>query len=294
MMESSIIVIAAIVVQKAFLPSAFTGMLHRSPRLCNRSKGAAFVARQASDPWVQRARKEGYICRSAFKLTEIDDRFRILKDVKCAVVDLGSSPGGWSQVVRRRIAPEMAVFGVDLLVMQARLPGVKFIQGDFSTLGVQRSLRESLQAEGVADKIDVVISDMCPNRGNGDRGRSAALNENALRFAVLNLRAGGHFVCKVLGDRSQFSGLTELANMHFTKVHQVRPEACRGESDESFLLAWGKLETPRDRRQIVAASALSAHGGSGAGKGSIQGNRVRPMAGVFGLDDWPGSSRRPR
>jgi 23S rRNA (uridine2552-2'-O)-methyltransferase len=253
-----------------------------------RSRAGAFVARQANDPFVNQARRDGYVCRSAYKLIEVDDKLHLLRDVRTAVIDLGSSPGGWSQVIRRRVQPHIDVYGVDLLVMQARLPGVKFIQGDFSSLDVQRSLRAELDQRSLTGRIDVVVSDMCPNRrGDGDRHVSAKLNENAIRFAVLNLRLGGHFVCKVLGSDDHFQSVVELARANITRDHRVRPAATRSESDESFLVGYGKLAEPKPVSRMTTGGIACSPGILRA-----EGLRARPVSGAFGLDDWPGGRRR--
>ena len=281
-------------------------MLHGTFRLLKSKDAARFVARQQRDPFVAMARRDGYVCRSAYKLTAMDDKHGILSGANTAVIDLGSSPGGWSQVIRKRVGSEVDLFGVDLLVMQARLPGVKFVQGDFSSLQVQRQLRSYFAQYDLVGHVDCVVSDMCPNRGPGDRGKSATLNENALLFATTMLRPGGNFVCKVLGGATEYPRVIEIAMAHFSSVHHEKPPACRNESDESFLVAKSRLETPRNVGQIAAigraaapptsGGSVRAHGGAGARSPHLRamGNRVKPTPGAFGLDDWPGSARRPK
>jgi 23S rRNA (uridine2552-2'-O)-methyltransferase len=233
--------------------------------------GAAWVQSHAADPFVGAARRDGYVCRSAYKLTHIDDKFRLFSDKTSVAVDLGAAPGGWCQVIQRR-APNARVVGVDLNAMRAPLPGVAFVRGDFSSLLVQRSLAAELKALGVAEGgVDVVTSDMCPNRGSGgERHVIAQLNENALHFAVRQLRVGGCFVCKLLGDQAVYPELMARAERHFLRAHRCKPPASRSGSDESFLVCVGRLREPR-------APAAAADGRGGA---------------RYGLDDWPGLSRR--
>lgn len=265
----------------------------RSTRSLGRN-GLQFAMRQASDPFVARARREGYVCRSAFKLIDIDERHDVLTHANRAVIDLGSSPGGWSQVIRQRAPTSAELFGVDLLLMQARLPGIRFVQGDFSTMAVQSQLKEYFEQFDLVGHVDTVVSDMCPNRGQGDRQRSLLLNRNAMLFAVNHLKVGGDFVCKVLG--TAIHELLDIGNRHFTSVHRMRPAACRSESDESFLVCKSRLAEPRTAFQAnMASSSSSASIGASSTaprKAVAGGNRVRPVNGQFGLDDWPGAIRR--
>lgn len=248
-------------------------------RIFHKDNNLQFVLRQRSDAFVNMARKDGYVCRSAYKLLEIDDKYHILSKAKGAVVDLGSAPGSWCQVIRKRVDSDCLVYGVDLLPLHTRLSGVEFLQGDFSSLKAQSTLKEALERRGVAGSLDVVVSDMCPTRGAGgsEKALAATLNRNACIFALNNLHTGGHFVCKLLGGESLYPELLELANRWFTKVHRVRPAATRQTSDESFLVALRKLEVPRQVGDIPKA---------------LLGEKLRPQIGTFGLDDWPGLHRR--
>ena len=221
------------------------------------------------------------MCRSAFKLTAIDDKCTLFTPGKTkAVVDLGASPGGWCQVIRERCGQECDIVGVDLLKVIAPLPGATFIQADVSKKETLMLLDSTLQRKGIEKgMLDVVTSDMCPNRSGGqqDHHRSAQLNEVALLFALERLKVGGHFICKVLGGKEAgFQDLFRVAHLHFTTVQIVKPAACRSISDESFLVCLGKLESPRTRKNVTYAESPSVGGAA----------RCK-----FGLDDWPGMLR---
>src|SRR6476646_10556231 len=139
-----------------------------------------WLRRHVNDPYVQRSKRDGYRSRSAYKLTEIDDRDRLLKGGQL-VVDLGSAPGGWTQVLAQRV-PSGKVVAVDLLEMAA-VPGVAFVQADFTT---RKGLAE-VEAALAGRKADVVLSDMAPNLsgiGVSDQARCMALAEIALAFAL--------------------------------------------------------------------------------------------------------------
>lgn len=194
-----------------------------------------WLRRHVNDPFVQRSKREGYRSRSAYKLTEVDDRDRLLKGGQ-AVVDLGSAPGGWAQVAAKRVGPSGRVIAIDLLEMRP-VDGVTFIQGDFtSRKGLAR-----VEAALAGRKADVVLSDMSPNMSgipSSDQARSMGLAEAALEFAALHLKPDGAFLVKVF----QGSGHDEfLRRMRatFAKVAVRKPQASRGESAEQYLLGRG-------------------------------------------------------
>jgi 23S rRNA (uridine2552-2'-O)-methyltransferase len=195
-----------------------------------------WLRRHVNDPYVQRSRKEGYRSRSAYKLIEIDDRDRVLAPGK-VVVDLGSAPGGWSQVAARRVGAKGRVIAIDLLAMEP-VPGVEFVQGDFTKPSGLESMRK-IAGEG---RVDVVLSDMAPNMSGipvSDQARSMELAELARDFALLHLQAGdGVFIVKVFQGAGYDEYLKSL-RAAFRKVVVRKPDASRDESAEQFLLARG-------------------------------------------------------
>jgi len=198
-----------------------------------RSKSSsAWLKRHVNDPFVRRARAQGYRSRAAFKLLELLKRDGLARPGD-TVVDLGAAPGSWSQVLAERVARSGRVFAVDLLEMAA-IPGVKIIQGDFSEEAVSRRLEEALGGR----KIDLVVSDMAPNISgvrSSDQARSIHLCELALDFAETHLNSGGAFVVKAF----QGAGYPEfLAAMRriFVSVASRKPGASRSESNEMYLV----------------------------------------------------------
>lgn len=192
-----------------------------------------WLRRHVNDPYVQRSRKEGYRARSAYKLTEIDDKDRFLKP-GAVVVDLGAAPGGWCQVAAKRVAPKGRVVAIDLLEV-APLAGVEVIQADFLAPSGLAAVEAALG--GV--KPDVVLSDMAPNLSGialSDQARAMALAEIARDFALLHLKPGGVFVVKVFQGAGYDEFLRSLRG-GFAKVSVRKPGASRGESAELYLLA---------------------------------------------------------
>jgi 23S rRNA (uridine2552-2'-O)-methyltransferase len=196
-----------------------------------------WLERQLNDPYVARARREGYRSRAAFKLIEIDDKHRFLKPSKI-VVDLGAAPGGWSQVAAKRIgAPEGKgrIVGIDILEMPP-IAGVEFMQLDF----LDPAAPDLLHAT-VGEGADIVLSDMAANatgHKRTDHLRTMALVEAAAEFAREILRPGGTFLSKVLQGGTEHQLLAELKR-EFTTVKHVKPAASRAESSELYLLASG-------------------------------------------------------
>jgi len=188
-----------------------------------------------NDPYVQKAKAEGYRSRAAYKLLELDKKDRLLVSGQL-LVDLGAAPGSWSQVAVARLGSKGRVVAVDLLPMEP-LPGVQFVQGDFREQEVLDALLLALGGR----KADLVISDLAPNIsgiGVSDQARSMYLCELALEFARQCLKPGGSLLVKVF----QGAGFTEfLAGMRkaFVKVGSRKPEASRGRSSEMYLLGRG-------------------------------------------------------
>ncbi|MGO9047222.1 MAG: RlmE family RNA methyltransferase [Xanthobacteraceae bacterium] len=198
----------------------------------------AWLERQISDPYVARARREGFRSRAAYKLAEIDDKYRLLKP-GARVVDLGAAPGGWSEVAARRVGATGRVIALDILDMKP-IPGVEFLKLDFLDEAAPERLKAMLggKAQG---KADVVLSDMAANatgHRQTDHLRVMALAEAAAHFAREALDEGGSFLCKVLQGGTEAALLAELKR-DFASVKHVKPPASRSDSAELYLLARG-------------------------------------------------------
>jgi len=192
-----------------------------------------WLERQLNDPYVRRAKAENYRSRAAYKLLELDERFGLLKGAK-AVVDLGIAPGGWSQVVRRRI-PQGRVVGIDLLPTDP-IEGVAILQMDFMDEAAPDRLREALGSEA-----DLVLSDMAANtvgHQQTDHLRTMALVEAGLLFATEVLRPGGAYVAKVLAGGADNQLVAEMKR-HFATVKHAKPPASRKDSSEWYVIAQG-------------------------------------------------------
>jgi len=194
-----------------------------------------WLRRHVSDPYVKRSKEEGYRSRSAYKLLEIDERDRLLQPGQ-VVVDLGSAPGGWSQVAAKKAGARGRVVAIDLLPMQP-VAKVSFVQADFTTGRGLAALAEAL----AGGKADVVLSDMSPNMtgiGVTDQARSMALAETAHDFARLHLKPGGSLLVKVFQGAGHAEYLKAL-RADFAKVLVRKPESSRDESAEHYILARG-------------------------------------------------------
>jgi 23S rRNA (uridine2552-2'-O)-methyltransferase len=193
-----------------------------------------WLERQISDPYVARAKREGFRSRAAYKLAEIDDKYRLLKP-GTRVVDLGAAPGGWSEVAARRVGASGRVIAIDILDMKP-IPGAEFLKLDF----LDGSAPERLKAL-LGGKVDVVLSDMAANatgHRKTDHLRIMALAEAATHFAREVLGPGGSFLCKVLQGGTEAALLSELKR-DFESVRHVKPPASRSDSAELYLLARG-------------------------------------------------------
>jgi 23S rRNA (uridine2552-2'-O)-methyltransferase len=194
----------------------------------------AWLERQLSDPYVARAKRDGYRSRAAYKLIEIDDKYRVLKS-GARVVDLGAAPGGWSEIAAKRVGAKGRVVALDILEMKP-IAGVEFLQLDFLDTAAPGRLKDML-----GSKADVVLSDMAANatgHRQTDHLRIMALAEAATLFAREVLNAGGHFLCKVLQGGTEATLLAELKR-DFESVKHVKPPASRTDSAELYLLARG-------------------------------------------------------
>jgi 23S rRNA (uridine2552-2'-O)-methyltransferase len=199
------------------------------------------------DPYVQAAQKDGYRARAAYKLKEIDETFKLIKPGHL-VVDLGSTPGAWSQYVRRRLSPDGAATGtlnghivaLDLLPMTP-IEGVHFIQGDFREDTVLHELQAVLDRVQAGRKVDVVVSDMAPNLSgiaSADSARVAHLIELAVDFAVNHLKSEGALVVKLFHGGT-YDALVALFKANFKVVKAIKPKASRDKSSETFLVGIG-------------------------------------------------------
>ena len=198
-----------------------------------RSSSRSWRERQERDPYVQRARKEGWRSRAVFKLEQIDQKERLLKP-GMVCVDLGSAPGGWSQFVTEKLKGKARIVAVDLLPMDA-LPDVEFVQGDFRDDEVFEQLLDAAGERGV----DLVMSDMAPNITGTkvvDQPRSMYLVELALDMARRVLKPGGSFVTKVFQGEG-FDEFVRDARNSFERVRVIKPKASRPGSREVYLVA---------------------------------------------------------
>jgi len=200
----------------------------------------AWLNDHVNDPYVKLAQKEGYRARAAYKLKEIDEQFGLIQPGH-TVVDLGSSPGAWSQYVRRRLSPGGAAAGqlagtiiaLDILPMEP-IEGVTFLQGDFRDEEVLLRLQQAVQGR----PVDVVVSDMAPNLSgveSVDSVRISHLIELAVDFAVHHLKPEGVLVVKLFHG-SGYTQLVQLFRDTFRVVKPVKPKASRDRSSETFLV----------------------------------------------------------
>jgi 23S rRNA (uridine2552-2'-O)-methyltransferase len=197
-----------------------------------------WMREHVNDPFVQLAQKQGYRSRAAYKLLEIDSRDRLLKP-GMVVVDLGATPGGWSQVAAAKVGQGGKVIALDLLPLDP-LAGVDFIQGDFRELDALGRLEDILQGRPVG----LVISDMAPNISgvsSADQARAMHLAELALEFALEHLEPDGSFLVKVF-QGAGFEEFLRLMRSRFSRVVTRKPRASRDRSSEVYLLGSERLE----------------------------------------------------
>jgi len=192
----------------------------------------AWMQEHLNDEFVKRAQKEGYRARAAYKLLEIDDKDKLIKP-GMTVVDLGSTPGSWSQVAVQRIKGQGRVIALDILDMHP-IPGVEFICGDFREDVVLKQLEASLNGK----PVDLVIADMAPNMSglkDVDQAGATYLTELALDFCQQWLKPGGNFLVKVFIG-SGFDEIVKQMRGQFEKVVTRKPKASRDRSSEVYLL----------------------------------------------------------
>lgn len=196
----------------------------------------AWLQEHVNDPYVQKAKADGWRSRASFKLMEIDDRDKLIRPGE-VVVDLGAAPGGWSQVAARRLDGRGRVIALDLLEMPG-IHGVDFFQGDFRDDAVLAQLEEKL----AGDRVGLVLSDMAPNMSgvdSVDQARAMYLSELAVEFADKHLKKGGNFLIKLFMGEG-FDAYMKDLKTRYTKVITRKPAASRRRSNEVYALATGK------------------------------------------------------
>jgi len=213
-----------------------TGRLHVTVKTGGKRKLSSklWLERQLNDPYVARAKREGYRSRAAFKLAEIDDKYHVLTS-GARVVDLGAAPGGWSQVAGRRVGARGRVVAIDVLDMEG-VAGVDFAQLDFLDADAPDRLKAML-----GGPADVVLSDMAANATGHrptDHLKIMALVEAAAEFAGEVLKPGGAFLAKVIQGGTE-SALLATLKRDFAAVKHVKPTASRSDSAELYVLATG-------------------------------------------------------
>lgn len=199
----------------------------------------AWIREHINDPYVQKAKREGYRSRASYKLMEIDDRDRLMKQGG-SVVDLGAAPGGWSQVAKQRVGRQGKVLAIDILPMED-LDGVVFLQGDFTEHAIRSDLLSRLPEGGA----DLVLSDLAPNMSGVelyDQARVMELAGFALEFALLTLKPQGAFLVKVFHG-VDFEPFVRSMRDSFVSLATRKPAASRDRSPEVYLL--GKTPKPQ-------------------------------------------------
>lgn len=210
-------------------------------KIAAKKSSVAWLQRQASDPYVARAQKEGYRARAAYKIIEMNEKFKFFKNNQ-VVVDLGAAPGSWSQYVAREF-PKSKIFAMDLLEIKP-IVGVEFYQGDFTTDEALVWLQEKLNLpndDTAHGPVDVVMSDMAPNtvgHKRTDHLRQMVLLEYAWDFARRALKPGGTFIAKSFTGGTTDELLKDI-KQHFTNVHHIKPPSSRKDSVEMFIVGLG-------------------------------------------------------
>jgi 23S rRNA (uridine2552-2'-O)-methyltransferase len=214
-----------------------------NPKSKSKKVNKAWLHDHINDPYVKLAAREGYRARAAYKLKEIDETLALIRPGQL-VVDLGSTPGAWSQYVRRKLSPTGAAVGelagtiiaLDILPMEP-IEGVTFLQGDFREAEVLERLEKAMDGR----RADVVVSDMAPNLSgieSADAARIAHLVELAIDFARHHMKPEGALVAKLFHG-SGYGELTKLFKNNFRVVKPIKPKASRDKSSETFMVGMG-------------------------------------------------------
>ena len=203
-----------------------------------KTSSTRWLKRQLNDPYVRKAKADGYRSRAAYKLLEINTKHKLFKP-GMNIVDLGAAPGSWSQVALQELKGKGKVVGIDLLAVEP-MEGLTFLQGDFLDEATYRELETLMNNQ----KVDMVMSDMASNASGHpqtDHIRIMALCEAALEFAVDWLNPDGIFLAKVLQGGTEGELLKHM-KQYFQKTYHIKPEASRSDSSEMYVLATGFRE----------------------------------------------------
>ena len=198
-----------------------------------KAKSRAWLERQNNDPYVQKARKSGYRARAAYKLEEIDQKYRLIKPGQ-RVIDLGAAPGSWSQYAVKKLWPNGQLIMLDLLEFK-EIEGAQLIQADFTELEALEAIKRFTKGEA----FDLVLSDMAPNITGialQDQARYERLLESVLAFCQTTLRPGGNLLTKFFeGESAQ--NIRQQMKSQFQQMKTIKPDASRTHSKELYLLA---------------------------------------------------------
>ncbi len=201
--------------------------------MAKKSSSRRWMNEHLNDEYVKKAQKEGYRCRAVYKLIEIIDNNQIITKGD-RVLDLGAAPGGWSQVSAKIVGKNGQVIASDILPIE-EIPGVDFLQGDFTELLVYEELLSMTKGQ----KMNTVLSDMAPNMSGQlsvDQPKSMYLAELALDMAIKTLTPNGHFIVKVF-QGNDFDAYVQIIRQTFKKISIKKPKASRPRSKEVYLLA---------------------------------------------------------
>ena len=189
-----------------------------------------------NDHYAKKAKKEQYVARSVYKLMEIDEKYRVIK-TGSQVLDLGASPGSWSQYASQKIGDKGKLLGIDLKKVFLSLPNAVFIKGDINVL----DFGPVLEQHGFSEPFDIIISDMAPDTTSSrftDQMKSLELCEMALQTAHRLLKPGGNFVCKIF-DSGDAMGFRDELKRNFKSVQLLRPKSVQNSSKEFFMIGMG-------------------------------------------------------
>lgn len=193
-----------------------------------------WLSRQLNDPYVTKAKLDGYRSRAAYKIVEIHEKYKLFKPGQ-KVIDLGAAPGGWSQIAAEKVRPKGKIVAIDLLLFDP-IEGVEIAQMDFYNEDTPTKLIEMM-----GSKADIVMSDMAANTTGHtptDHLRIMDLCERSFNFAVNVLNPGGNFIAKILRGGTEHELLAEIKRK-FTKTHHFKPKSSRADSKEIYLIALG-------------------------------------------------------